>query len=124
MQKYKEALLGIYASDVNSQIASRREVEALEKDRLHFDKQRHEDLMKSKDRVDISLAEYERLKNTIARLELKIQDYNRVWHALGIDPDVVDLIVPDTVHVSTGVNLRHGTDAMCIEFEYESRHMM
>lgn len=118
MRKYKEALLDIYATDVNSQIASRREVEALEKDRLHFDKQRHEDLMKSQDRVDISLTEYEKLKNTIARLELKIQDYNRIWHALGVDPDIVDLIVPDTVHVSTGVNLRHCRDAVRIEFEY------
>ena len=95
MRKYKKSLLDIYATDVNSQIASRREVEALEKDRLHFDKQKHEDLMKSQDRVDISLTEYEKLKNTIARLELKIQDYNRAWHALGIDPDIVDLIVLD-----------------------------
>lgn len=121
MRKYKEALLGIYAADVNSQIASRREVEALEKDRLHFDKQRHDDLMKSQDRVDISLAEYEKLKNTIARLELKIRDYDRVWHALRMDPDIVDLIVPDTVCVSTGVNLRHCRDAVCIEFEYEPK---
>lgn len=52
-----------------------------------------------KDRVDISLREYEGLKCQNENMASTIDSYERLFEALGIAVNVVDFIVPDTVHV-------------------------
>lgn len=116
-KKYVEAMLAAKDAELNAQIAADREYRSLERERLDFEKQKHEDELRVKDRVDVSLKEYEALKNKLAIAEAQLKDCEKLLLALKLDSTTVSGILPDTIQIKTADNVLEGTIMVRVEYE-------
>ena len=118
-KKYVEAMLAAKDAELNAQIEANRADKALERERLDFEKQKHEDELRVKDRVDVSLKEYEALKRNLATAEAQLREYEKLLSAIKLDATMVNGILPDTVHVNTTHRISKCTELVSIMYEYD-----
>lgn len=76
--------------------------------------------IKSKDRVDISLSEYNEMKETIRKQESELRSLYCIFRQLGIPKEVVDGIVPDSIHVYTNEDLKDFITHYMIKFDFDA----
>lgn len=75
--------------------------------------------IKSKDRVDIPLSEYLEMKETIRKQESELRSLYCTFRQLGIPKEVVDGIVPDSIHVYTNEDLKDFITHYMIKFDFD-----
>lgn len=73
--------------------------------------------IKSKDRVDISVSEYLKLRDDVSKMDAKIRHMEYLFKQLGITPDTIDDIVPDTVEVYYNEDIRDFVRHCMIKFD-------
>lgn len=65
-----------------------------------------QDEIKSKDRVDIPLSEYLSMREELANTAIALKHARALLMTMGIPPEIISAIDPDSVHVYTAEDLR------------------